>query len=122
MAIQTRALRPDFAAEVEGIDLSQPMDPATIRDIWDAIDRYAVVVFHDQRLSDSQLRNFAAGFGDLEIGRGALQGGKRRLAIPQIGDTGRGEGAQPGAVRHCRQRARLLPAGQPGCDARHRRR
>ena len=86
MAIHTQALGSDFAAAVAGLDLGQPMEPATVRDIWDAIDRYAVLVFPDQRLSDSQLRDFAAGFGDLEIGRGALQGGKRRLAIPQIGD------------------------------------
>jgi alpha-ketoglutarate-dependent 2,4-dichlorophenoxyacetate dioxygenase len=32
------------------------------------------------------LRDFAARFGPLEIGRGALQGGRRRLALPQIGD------------------------------------
>jgi alpha-ketoglutarate-dependent 2,4-dichlorophenoxyacetate dioxygenase len=76
----------EFAAEVSGIDLAQPIDTATVRAIWDAIDRYSVLVFHDQRLSDAQLRDFAAAFGPLEIGRGALQGGKRRLAIPQIGD------------------------------------
>ena len=44
------------------------------------------MVFRDQRLTDAQLRDFAALFGPLEIGRGALQGGRRRLAIPQIGD------------------------------------
>jgi alpha-ketoglutarate-dependent 2,4-dichlorophenoxyacetate dioxygenase len=75
-----------FAAEVADIDLVQPLDATTVRAIWDAIDRYAVLVFHDQRLTDVQLRDFAAAFGPLEIGRGALQGGKRRLAIPQIGD------------------------------------
>ncbi len=75
-----------FAADVADIDLVQPLDAATVRAIWDAIDRYAVLVFHDQRLTDAQLRDFAAAFGPLEIGRGALQGGKRRLAIPQIGD------------------------------------
>src|SRR3954466_6499333 len=86
MAIELRPLRPEFAAEVGGIDLGQPMDAATVRTIWDAIDRYAVLVFRDQRLTDTQLRDFALEFGPLEIGRGALQGGKRRLAIPQIGD------------------------------------
>ncbi len=79
-------ITPDFAAEISGIDLAQPIDTTTVRAIWDAIDRYSVLVFHDQRLSDAQLRDFAAAFGPLEIGRGALQGGKRRLAIPQIGD------------------------------------
>jgi alpha-ketoglutarate-dependent 2,4-dichlorophenoxyacetate dioxygenase len=86
MAIKLRKLHPLFAAEVGGLDLSQPLDAQTERDIWDAIDRYAVLVFHDQRLSDAQLRDFAARFGDLEIGRSAARGGRRRLAIPQIGD------------------------------------
>jgi len=81
-----RPIQPAFAAEIDGIDLAQPVDAATERAIWDAIDRYAVLVFHDQRLTDAQLRDFAAAFGPLEIGRGALQGGRRRLAIPQIGD------------------------------------
>ncbi len=79
-------ITPDFAAEIAGIDLSQPIDAAAVRAIWDAIDRYSVLVFHDQRLTDAQLRDFAAAFGPLEIGRAALQGGRRRLAIPQIGD------------------------------------
>src|ERR1043165_8293040 len=56
MAIELRALRPSFAAEVSGVDLNQPLDAGTVRTLWDAIDR------------------------------GALQGGKRRLALPQIGD------------------------------------
>src|SRR4051812_13933445 len=75
-----------FAAEIAGADLSQPLDESTIAAIWSAIDRYAMVIFRDQRLSDAQLRDFAARFGPLEIGRAAARGGKRRLAIPQIGD------------------------------------
>ena len=75
MGVEFRALRPSFAAEVDGIDLSQQMDAGSVRTIWDAIDRYAVLVFHDQRLTDTQLRDFAAEYGPLEIGRGALQGG-----------------------------------------------
>ena len=86
MSIEYRPLHPLFAAEVRGIDLNQTLDAAMVRSIWDAIDRYAVLVFHDQRLTDAQLRDFAAGFGDLEIGRAAASGGRRRLAIPQIGD------------------------------------
>ncbi len=84
--MEVRPVHPEFVAEIAGIDLARPVDAATVCAIWDAIDRYAVLVFHDQRLSDVQLRDFAAAFGPLEIGRGALQGGRRRLAIPQIGD------------------------------------
>ena len=41
---------------------------------------------HDQKLTDLQLRDFAAQFGPLEIGRSAARGGKRRLGLPEIGD------------------------------------
>jgi alpha-ketoglutarate-dependent 2,4-dichlorophenoxyacetate dioxygenase len=86
MSIELHNLHPLFVAEVSGVYLSQAVDAATVRAIWDAIDRYAVLVFHDQRLDDAQLRDFAAMFGELEIGRSAARGGRRRLAIPQIGD------------------------------------
>jgi hypothetical protein len=65
-------------------------EPAGVRALWEAIDRYAVLVFHDQRLSDEQLRDFAGKFGKLEIGRSAAEGGKRRLALPA--ERGRASG------------------------------
>jgi alpha-ketoglutarate-dependent 2,4-dichlorophenoxyacetate dioxygenase len=83
MSIAVTPLGNGFAAEVSGIDLSRPIDAG---EIWPAIDEYCVLVFRKQSLSDTALRDFAAGFGALEIGRGALQPGRRRLAIPQIGD------------------------------------
>jgi alpha-ketoglutarate-dependent 2,4-dichlorophenoxyacetate dioxygenase len=86
MSMETRPLHPHIGAEITGVDLAQPIDVATIDAIWRAIDRHAVLVFRDQRLSDAQLRDFAALFGPLEIGRAAARPGKRRLAIPQIGD------------------------------------
>ncbi len=84
--MEIRPLRQNFAAEIAGIDLGRDIDAAAVQSIWEAIDRYAVLVFHDQRLSDAQLHDFAARFGELEIGRSAARGGPRRLAIPQIGD------------------------------------
>jgi alpha-ketoglutarate-dependent 2,4-dichlorophenoxyacetate dioxygenase len=86
MSIELHTLHPLFAAEISGVDLSRPADAAAVRTIWDAIDCYAVLVFHDQRLTDAQLHDFAARFGELEIGRAAARGGRRRLSIPQIGD------------------------------------
>lgn len=86
MALETRPLHPFIGCEMTGIDLGKSVDAEAIDTIWAAIDRHAVVVFHDQRLTDAQLRDFAALFGPLEVGRAALQGGRRRLSIPQIGD------------------------------------
>jgi alpha-ketoglutarate-dependent 2,4-dichlorophenoxyacetate dioxygenase len=84
--MELRPIQPEFAAEITGIDLSHPADDAMVRALWQAIDRYAVLVFRDQRLSDQQLHDFAARFGPLEIGRAAARPGRHRLAIPQIGD------------------------------------
>jgi alpha-ketoglutarate-dependent 2,4-dichlorophenoxyacetate dioxygenase len=83
MAIGIRPLGDGFAAEVSGIDLNGPIDVAAI---WRAIDEYCVLVFREQSLTDAALRDFAALFGPLEIGRAAARPGRRRLAIPQIGD------------------------------------
>jgi alpha-ketoglutarate-dependent 2,4-dichlorophenoxyacetate dioxygenase len=86
MAIRTQPLHIAFAAEAEQLDLTQPLSDETIAGIQAAIDDYPVLVFRNQHLSDDQLRDFAARFGPLEIGRSAMRPGKRRLEIPQIGD------------------------------------
>ena len=84
--MQTRPITPGFAAEIAGLDLAQPIEDSTVAALWSAIDQFAVLVLRDQRLTDTRLRDFAARFGPLEIGRSALRPGRRRLAIPQIGD------------------------------------
>ena len=86
MTLRTMDLHPGFAAEVAGLDLSAPVSNADVAAIWRLIDCCPVVVFRDQHLSDDHLRDFAARFGPLEIGRSAMRPGRRRLAIPQIGD------------------------------------
>src|SRR5439155_21767487 len=86
MGMEIRQLHPLFVGEVSGMDIARPLDAAAVGALWEAIDRYAVLVFHDQHLSDDQLRDFAGKFGELEIGRSAAEGGRRRLALPEIGD------------------------------------
>ncbi|HEX3954062.1 MAG TPA: TauD/TfdA family dioxygenase [Stellaceae bacterium] len=86
MAIAITPLHPHIGAEIGGLDLSRPIDDATVQDLWKAIDQAAVLVFRNQSITDEQLRSFAARFGDLEIGRGAMAGGRRRLKFPEIGD------------------------------------
>jgi alpha-ketoglutarate-dependent 2,4-dichlorophenoxyacetate dioxygenase len=86
MSVTVTSIHPHIGAEITGVDVSRPPDAATLAALWQAIDRHAVIVFHDQQVSDRQLHDFAASFGELEIGRSAARGGKRRLAIPQIGD------------------------------------
>ena len=109
MGMEIRQLHPLFAGEVGGIDLAQPLGAAAVGAIWETIDRYAVLVFHDQRLSDEQLRDFAKNFGGLEIGRSAAEGGKRRLALPEIGDISNLDEA--GRLRERNDRRRLDSLG-----------
>ena len=86
MILAVRPLHPHIGAEVSGVDVAAPLDDETLAELWRAIDRYSVLVLKHQSITDAQLKSFAARFGPLEIGRAALQGGKRRLDIPEIGD------------------------------------
>ena len=86
MALAITPLHPHIGAMVGGLDLSRPIDEATVDALWRAIDRHAVLVFRDQQITDEQMRAFAARFGELEIGRSAARPGRRRLALPEIGD------------------------------------
>jgi alpha-ketoglutarate-dependent 2,4-dichlorophenoxyacetate dioxygenase len=86
MGITVTQIHPHIGAEIGGLDLREPIDEANVQTLWQAIDAHAVLVFHDQQISDEQLRSFARRFGELEIGRSAARGGRRRLAFPEIGD------------------------------------
>jgi alpha-ketoglutarate-dependent 2,4-dichlorophenoxyacetate dioxygenase len=86
VALAINPLHPHIGAEIGGLDVSQPIEEAEVAALWQAIDRYAVLVFRDQQITDAQLRGFAARFGELEIGRSAARGGRRRLQFPEIGD------------------------------------
>lgn len=73
--------RPDFVGEVAGIDLRQPAAPDAIRAIEAAMDRFAVLVFHDQPLDDAQQVAFSRHFGPLEQATGDIELVHRRLGM-----------------------------------------
>ncbi len=66
MAINVRQIHPDFAAEIGGIDLRDDLDVTAVHAIEDALDRHAVVVLRDQRITDEQQIAFSAKLGPLE--------------------------------------------------------
>jgi alpha-ketoglutarate-dependent 2,4-dichlorophenoxyacetate dioxygenase len=105
MGLELRQLHPLFAAEATGVDLSGPIDGTLVDAIWRAIDKYAVVVFREQRLDDTQLRDFAALFGPLEVGRAAATAKRRRLKHPEIGDISNLD--EDGKLRDPHDRRRL---------------
>mgnify|MGYP006266515695 FL=1 len=74
MAIQIRPqfhpITPFIGAEVDGIDLREPLAPEQIAAIDDAMDRYAVLVFHDQPLTNDQHLAFTRSLGPIETSTG----------------------------------------------------
>ncbi len=81
MHIEITPLHPVFAAEVAGIDTTRPLGPDAAAAIEVAMDRHAVLVFRDQRLTDDQQLAFSQAFGELEFtnGTGISKPGEQRL-------------------------------------------
>ncbi|OWT59240.1 TauD/TfdA dioxygenase family protein [Candidimonas nitroreducens] len=55
-----------LCADVEGVDLSEPMDGNTLKLIIDAWSQHLVLRFRDQKLSDQALERFSARLGKLD--------------------------------------------------------
>jgi hypothetical protein len=70
MAIAIRRITPVFGAEVSGIDVTQPLAREAVAAIEAGMDRHAVLVFHDQCLTDDSQRAFTRNFGPLEASPG----------------------------------------------------
>ena len=66
MSIRIRPLGPCIGAEVDGIDLREPLTPAQAEEIHHAMDRHAVLVFHGQPLTNEQHMAFTLALGPLE--------------------------------------------------------
>jgi len=66
MPVAINQLHPAFAGEVSGIDCTKPLAPDEVAAIEAGMDRYAVLVFRDQDLSDDQQIAFTRHFGELE--------------------------------------------------------
>ena len=86
MALQLTPLHPLFVAEVKGIDLRQTPGPELCAEIDRAMDRYAVLVFRDQRLDDDQQMAFGQALGPLEQDRATVDVHKMRLKHQQMND------------------------------------
>ncbi len=70
MSITFTPLTPTIAAEAAGIDLTRPLTPEQVQAIDDGMDRYGVLVFHDQHFDDETQFAFSRNFGPLEISSG----------------------------------------------------
>src|SRR5215510_5397201 len=58
MSIAIRQIGPGFVGEVSGLDLAKPASPEDVAAIEAGMDRYAVLVFHEQKLTDDEQMTF----------------------------------------------------------------
>jgi alpha-ketoglutarate-dependent 2,4-dichlorophenoxyacetate dioxygenase len=66
MAITISQLTPVFAGEVAGVDITSPLSRDDVAALEAGMDRYGVLVFHDQPITDEQQQTFSLNFGALE--------------------------------------------------------
>lgn len=79
-------LTPVFGARVEGADLRRPLTAGQARELEDAMDKHAVLVFPAQDITDEQQAAFAENFGTIEGTRATVDVHKQRLANTSIND------------------------------------
>jgi alpha-ketoglutarate-dependent 2,4-dichlorophenoxyacetate dioxygenase len=82
MSISIKELGQGFAGEVSGVDIRKTLTPAEVAAIDEGMNRYAVLVFHDQQITDEQQVAFSLNFGRLEqaVGGNVTPAHQRRLS------------------------------------------
>jgi len=88
-------LTKDIAAEICGVDLSQPMSDAAFAKIYAAWLAHLVLLFRDQDLADPQIIAFSRRFGELDLapiqghGRAFVEGLPEMFVISNVVEDGR---------------------------------
>ena len=88
MAVTIKPIHPAFAGEVSGVDLSKPISRDDANAIDAGMNRYAVLVFHGQDITDEQQIAFSKNFGALEAKSrpGTIRKAADNRLGPGIGD------------------------------------
>ena len=67
MTVAIRQIGPCLAGEVSGIDMRKPLTPQEVAAVHAGMDRYAVLVFHNQDIDDEQQLAFTRSLGEIEL-------------------------------------------------------
>lgn len=86
MTVKIRQIHDLFVGEVSGVDLTKPLTPDEAAAIEAGMDKYAVLVFHDQPVTDEQQIAFSKNFGEIENKRGGNIRTENRVTA-QINDV-----------------------------------
>jgi alpha-ketoglutarate-dependent 2,4-dichlorophenoxyacetate dioxygenase len=68
--LSIRQIHPVFVGEVSGVDLTKPLTREEAAAIDAGMDRYAVLVFRNQNITDDQQMVFTKNFGEIENAKG----------------------------------------------------
>ena len=106
MSVSIRQIHPVFVGEVSGIDLTRPLTADEVAAIEAGMDRYAVLVYHDQKITDEQQMVFSRNFGALEDARGGniTKPEDKRLQVGMNDVSNLGKNGRP-LPRDSRERA-----------------
>ena len=83
---RVRSLTPNIGAEIEGLDLSLPLEASDFQDLQQALRDWMVLVFRDQELSREQHKTLGRRFGRLHshpMHKGGYRGGDPEI-LPVI--------------------------------------
>jgi alpha-ketoglutarate-dependent 2,4-dichlorophenoxyacetate dioxygenase len=106
MTIAIRQIHPVFVGEVSGVDLTRPLSRDEVAALEAGMDRYAVLVYRSQTITDEQQMAFSLNFGPLEDARGGniTKPEERRLQVGMNDVSNLGKEGRP-MERDSRQRA-----------------
>ena len=106
MSVSIRQIHPVFVGEVSGVDLRPPLSAEDVAAIEAGMDRYAVLVYHDQPITDEQQMAFSRNFGPLEDARGGniTRPEDKRLQVGMNDVSNLGKDGRP-LARDSRERA-----------------
>ena len=99
--ISVSPIRPDFVAVIDGVDLRQPLSDETFAEIYAAFERFAVLIFHRQPLTEDEQNAFASRFGPLG----------RPIAPFRPENTARLGRPETADISNVDQHGRVLPEG-----------
>jgi alpha-ketoglutarate-dependent 2,4-dichlorophenoxyacetate dioxygenase len=87
MTISIHPMHSGFVGEVSGIDIARLLSRDAVAAVEAGMDRYAVLVFHDQPLTDDQQMAFSRNFGELEATlAGEMTKPEERRMVNELGD------------------------------------
>lgn len=86
MSLELHPLHPEFAVEIAGVDMGEPLSMDQRIQLTDAIEKYGVALLRDQPLENAAQIRFSESFGPLDIGFKKASNSPSRLQYEELLD------------------------------------